>query len=357
MSRRITSALLLTATVALVMPAAAQAAKRTVFMGVPPANQKAFQALKSDVNAFFPNTVRIRKGDTVAFTPVGFHSVDLPPRGGRPLPLITATGKKVAGVADEAGAPFWFNGLDELGFNRLLQQSRFGKTIRLTPQRLRSGLPLADKPKPMNVRFPRAGLFRYYCNVHPRMRGSVRVVGKDRRADSARSIAKRVRTQAATALAEARRVPAATKPPANTVSVGAEGRNGVTYFDFVPKTVTVPVGTSMLFAMPARSTEDHTATTGPGDPAKEPNSYLGALAGSFQRPAFDPRATYPSEQPPAIGALSPALHGNGFWNSGVMDTIAGSPPPPANAVTFAAAGKYRFFCLIHPFMSATVTVQ
>jgi len=26
-------------------------------------------------------------------------------------------------------------------------------------------------------------------------------------------------------------------------------------------------------------------------------------------------------------------------------------------VTFAAAGTYRFFCLIHPFMSATVTVQ
>lgn len=357
MSRRIISTLLLGAAVALAMPAAAQAAQRTVFMGVPPANQKAFQALKSDVNAFFPSAVRIRTGDTVAFAPAGFHSVDLPPRGGRVLPLITPTGKKVTGVNDEAGAPFWFNGLDEVGLNRLLLQSRFGKTVRLTPQRLRSGLPLADKPKPMNVRFPRAGLFRYYCNVHPRMSGTVRVVGKGTRADSARSVAKRVKAQVSAALAEARRVPAATKPPANTVSVGAEGRNGVTFFDFVPKTVTVPVGTSMRFAMPATSTEDHTATAGPGDPAKEPNSYLGALAGSFQRPAFDPRATYPSEKPPAIGSLSPALHGNGFWNSGVMDANAGSPPPPVSAVTFAAAGTYRFFCLIHPFMSATVTVQ
>ena len=37
--------------------------------------------------------------------------------------------------------------------------------------------------------------------------------------------------------------------------------------------------------------EVHTATTGPGDPEKEPTSYLGALAASFNGPAFDSAAS------------------------------------------------------------------
>jgi plastocyanin len=72
---------------------------------------------------------------------------------------------------------------------------------------------------------------------------------------------------------------------------------------------------------------------------------------------FDPRGVYPSEQPPTAAALTPALHGNGFWNTGVMDTVAGTPLPGSNSVTFGAPGKYDFYCLIHPFMKATVTVQ
>ena len=73
--------------------------------------------------------------------------------------------------------------------------------------------------------------------------------------------------------------------------------------------------------------------------------------------SLDPRGVYPSEQPPATGTLTPALHGNGFWSTGVMDTAAGTPLPASNSVTFGAPGTYEFYCLIHPFMHATVTVQ
>ena len=66
----------------------------------------------------------------------------------------------------------------------------------------------------------------------------------------------------------------------------------------------------------------HTATTGPGNPESEPNSYLGQIAASFNSPVFDPRAVYPSEPPGPAGTLTPALHGNGFWNTGVMDTAS-----------------------------------
>ncbi|HVF77716.1 MAG TPA: hypothetical protein VNA28_05420 [Solirubrobacteraceae bacterium] len=341
---------------ALVMPAAAQAAKRTVFMGAPPASQDSFQKRASEVNAFFPSNIRIHRGDTVAFTPVGFHTVDFPPRGGRAVPFYVPTGK-VTGVTDAAGAPFWFNGRDKLAFNPLMFRSNFGKTVTKGAGRVESGLPLADKPKPMNVRFGRTGLFTYFCDVHPGMRGTVRVVARNRPAQSPRAIALSVRRQTASALTTAKSL-AATKPPANVVSVGAAGGRGVEHMGFLPAKLTVAVGTSVRFAMPARSTEAHTATTGPGNPMTDPKSYLGTISGSYQGPTgVDPRATYPSEQPPAVAALTPLLHGNGFWNSGELDAISASPFAPANTVQFAAPGTYEFYCVIHPFMHATVTAQ
>lgn len=356
MSRRTTWTLMFVAGLALVSPGAAQAAKRTVFMGLPPTNQRAFERLGTEVNAFFPRSITIRAGDTVAFAPAGFHTVHFPPRGEGAIPLIVPTGDKLAGVNDAAGVPFWFNGLDQLGLNPLVLRSKFGKTLTLGTRRVQSGLPLGARPKPMNVRFRRTGRFGYFCDVHAGMRGTVRVVRRNRRAHSTRAVTARVRAQVASALSTAKTV-GDTKPPANTVSVGAAGRGGVELMDFVPDRLTVPVGTAVRFAMPARSTEDHTATTGPGNPLREPKSYLGTIAGSFQGSTFDPRATYPSERPPSVGALSPQLHGNGFWNSGVLDARPGPPLPPSSVVTFAAPGTYRFFCMIHPFMDATIRAR
>jgi hypothetical protein len=105
-------------------------------------------------------------------------------------------------------------------------------------------------------------------------------------------------------------------------------------------------------------TEIHTATVGPGDPIKQPSSYLGQIEAGLQGPGLDPRGVYPSEPPGALAALTPAFHGNGFWSSGVIDLDPGTPTvPPRNAVLFAGPGTYQVFCMIHPFMHATVTVQ
>ena len=357
MSMRYTRALCAVAGVALAVPGAAQAATKPVFMGTPPASQKAFEKTGSDVNAFFPRNIRVRAGDSVAFTPVGFHSVDFPAAGGRPLPLISPTGKKITGVNDAAGIPFWFNNADQLGFDKRLLKMKFGKTISKGATRVTSGLPLGDRLKPFKVRFARTGQFTYYCNIHPKMKGTVRVVGKSSPAPSARADALRVRRQAAAALAVAKKLPGSVTPAANTVSLGADGNGGVTFFGFLPDKLTVPAGTTVKFAMPSNSTEDHTATTGPGD-ADKGTGYIGEIAKSFQGAVFDGRATYPSERPGTPPpALSPALHGNGYWSSGVLDAVAASPLPADNSVTFSTPGIYRFVCLIHPFMKGTVTVQ
>jgi hypothetical protein len=109
--------------------------------------------------------------------------------------------------------------------------------------------------------------------------------------------------------------------------------------------------------MPNGSSDIHTATFGPGNPDK-PKEYLGAIAASLQGVVFDGRAIYPSEPPgsPPAG-LSPALHGNGFWNTGLMDALSSSPIPGSGAVTFTEPGTYPYVCLIHTFMKGTITVQ
>jgi plastocyanin len=210
----------------------------------------------------------------------------------------------------------------------------------------------------MRVRFNKAGRFTYYCNIHPGMKGTVRVVGKHSPVPSARSDAARVKAQVAKALAAAKALPTTTKPPANTVSVGAEGKGGVSYFGMLPDKLTVPAGTTVKFAMANGSSDVHTATFGPGDPDQK-TSYLGAIAASFQGPpVFDARGAYPSEPPgsPPV-AITPTLHGNGFWNAGVMDAVAASPLPASGSVTFSTPGTYPFVCLIHTNMKGTITVQ
>ena len=347
--------LLLASGLALALPGAAQAATRTVFMGLPPGNQKAFEKASSDANAFFPASIRSHAGDVVAFTPTGFHTVDMPARGG-PLPLIAPTGKKLAS-ADEAGIPFWFNARDEIGFDKRLLKPSYGKTLVKGQARITSGLPLGNKLKPMKVRFNKAGQFTYFCNLHPGMKGTVRVARKGSPIPSAKSDAARVKTQVAKALAAAKATPATVKSPANTITVGAEGPGGVSYFGMLPDTLTVPVGTTVNFRMPNGSSDIHTATFGPGNPEK-PTEYLGAIAATLQGVVFDGRAIYPSEPPgsPPAG-LSPALHGNGFWNTGLMDALSSSPIPASGAVTFTTPGSYPFVCLIHTFMKGTITVQ
>jgi plastocyanin len=343
------------AAVALAAPAAAGAATKTVTMGVTPKQGKVLQQrLSSDANQFFPGTVTVHVGDSVKFLPYGFHNADFPKRGGDALPLVVP-GAPSSGQVDANGAPFWFNGQPALGLNPALLKSKFGQTVKYTGAKaVNSGLPLQDNPKPFKVRFPKAGKFTYFCDVHPGMKGKVRVK-KDGAIPSNQDDTRSVVKQVADALSAAREL-RRTDAPANTVLLGAANKSGVEYFGMLPRRLTVPLGTTVDFTMSRPSFEVHTATFGPGDPDKDPNSYLGQLAASFQGAEFDPRATYPSEPPGTTASFTSSLHGNGFWNTGLLDSEP-SPPPASGRVTFAQAGSFTFYCLVHPFMKGTVLVQ
>jgi plastocyanin len=350
--------------VAVALPISANAATRTVTMGTAGKNAKKLQKLGSDVNDFFPHTTTIHVGDKVKFSPTGFHTVNFPARGKDPDALVAPTGQLIAGANDAAGLPFWFNGQPNLQFNPVLLAGKYGKKVTLNRKKgLQSGLPLAPKNKPMTVKFTKAGKYTYYCTVHAGMTGKLTVLKHRKRIPSAKAHAKKVKAQYKRDLKIAKRLPG-TNVPAGTVDVGVAGKHGVEFYGMLPAKVTIPSGTSLQFRMSKGSFEDHTATTGPGNPETEPSSYLGQIAASFAGAQLDQRGVYPSEAPSTTATLTPSLHGNGFWNSGVMDTAAGNPLPGANTVKFGeptgvyhVPGTYTFYCMIHPFMKVDVVVQ
>jgi plastocyanin len=344
--------------VAALAPAAAQARTKVVNLGVPPASQAKFDKHGATVQDFFPHGVAINVGDTVSFAPAGFHNLDLPAKGADPDAFALPTGDKVTGVKDAANADFWFNGLDVLSFNPRLFASEFGKKLSYDGTKgIQSGLPLGPGLKPVKVKFRKAGKYTYFCSIHPGMKGTVDVRKRGRKVPTAKQDRKALATQIARDLKVAKRLPKKVVP-AGTVDVGVAGPHGVEYFGMLPAQVKVKVGDTLNFRMTKGSFEAHTATFGPGNPATEKDSYLGGIAGSFEKPPFDSRAVYPSEAPGGSPAtLTSTLHGNGFWNSGLMDTSTATPLPESNSVKFGQKGTYAYYCLLHPDMRGTVVVE
>ncbi|HUR83854.1 MAG TPA: hypothetical protein VMY78_00790 [Solirubrobacteraceae bacterium] len=348
-------------------PGAAQAATKTVSMGVPPKSAGGFEQVGTEVNAFFPTSIAVHTGDSVSFAPAGFHTVHFP-KSGKFTPLQIPGTTAVSGLVDAAGTPFWFNGLTPPQFNpAVFGANLFGKAVTASKTKeIISGptpdVPEGQTPKPLRVKFTKTGLYRYICDLHPGMKGSVRVVAKRARVASKAQDAARVKQQISDALAIAKNLPK-TAVPANSVLVGPQGKKGVHLFGFLPGNLTVPTGTTVTFRMAPNSSEIHTAAFGPGadtfglETPPDPNSYLGQLLAGFQSQAGDPRVDFSSEAPGTPTAvLTPTLHGNGFWSTGIMDGIAASPPPGSGQLTFGTAGVYPYVCLVHPFMKGTITV-
>jgi plastocyanin len=352
MHARIAGALV--AAAVLVAPAAAGAATKTVQAGPFGPKAKDFQDALGDANAYFRRTVTIHKGDKVRWKINGFHSVTFVPDGATfPALIVPDPSTPVAGVTDFAGVPFWFNGQPSLRPNPEAVLPQGGK--KFDPSKLEnSGLPLGEgPPPPYSLRFNRKGTFTYVCVVHGGMQGKVRVVGRNRDIPSVRKDKREARRQQNVTLDRVQQLTTGlgTEDLEKTIQAGNDRRSGATVFKFFPASPSYKVGDTVTLQMAPRSTEAHTFTFGPKD-------YTEQIANTLLGETFEPRGAYPSEPPSAgVPTITTTQHGNGFYNSGILDADPLSPLPSSVKVTFGAAGTYSLVCLIHyPFMASTVTV-
>jgi plastocyanin len=346
-------AALAAATAVLALPTVASAASsRTVFAGPPPTAAglipKSFaKQFSPDANSFFGQKVTIAAGDTISFIQDGFHTIDLPAKGGHALPLVIP-GAIVTGANDAAGSPFWFNGkVPNADVNPTLFSASGGHAYNGSA-RLDSGLPLGSgPPKPFKVKFTKAGTYRFFCDVHPGMSGVVVVKSKGSAIPSNKqyqaTVAKELGGDVKAALKLAKR-----KIAKNKVSVGVASPTGIELFAMFPKKLTVKKNTVVTFSMSPSSRETHTVTFGP-------TAYRNKLAAGFAGAVFPPIGVYPSSPTMPI-TLSPTSHGNGFGNVGIIDRNP-SPFPTSGKVDFTTPGTYHYQCLIHSQMQGTVVVK
>ena len=340
---------------AIAVPASASAATKTVQAGPFGGAQAQFQQSFGDANEFFRRTVTIHRGDRVRWNIFGFHTVTFVPRGDAPPGLIVPDpATPVADVRDAAGQLFWFNGQPSLRPNPLVALPQGSRTH--DPGELaNSGLPLgAGAPPPYTLKFPRTGSFRYLCIVHPGMEGTVKVVKPNRAIPSARKDRRVANRQLGRTLRAVKRLTTGAGLTLDkTMQAGNDRRSGATIFRYFPAQPAYKVGDTVTLQMPPRTTEVHTFTFGPSNGQ---DAYNDQLAAGLLGEVFDPRGAYPSEPPPAVSSYTGTNHGNGFWNSGILDGDAATPLPASTQVTFTAPGSFALICLIHPFMTSTVTV-
>jgi plastocyanin len=343
------------ATILMGLPAVAAARTKTVYAGPPPSARAIAGKLVSksfgikyspDVNAFFLHTITINQGDTVAFRIEGFHNIDLPGKSGKDLPVFVP-GAIATGLNDAAGSPFWFSGhVPGIGFNPAVVvpsgAHRYNGTARIE-----SGLPAGSAP-PFKVRFTKPGTYKFFCDIHPGMIGYVVVKPKGKSVPSAAQDAAALKAQITTDVLSAKKL-AKTKVAPDHVSLGVANSKGVELFAMFPATLRVKAGTVVTFSMAKASRETHMATFGPV-------SYLTALANGFRSPPFSPAAVYPSSPVQPI-ALASTSHGNGFANTGALDSDPSTPLPASGKIKFTQAGTYHFICLIHPWMTGTIVVK
>jgi plastocyanin len=364
--------------ISLVLPLAAGAATWHVYQGLPTKAQKQKAFLGGhDIDAidFFPHKLTIHVGDKVQFVQTAFHQLDLPAVGQKRLTLLVQKGT-VGHVVGADGIPFWYadKGLPDFGFNSRIikghpkvdysptkRAAKHGRHVTYNgKKRVVTPIPFNAGPKPITVRFTRAGTFRYYCDLHPGESGVVRVLRRHKRTPGVKGYKRSLDRQIARDRKVANHIHKHHPLPADTVSVGYAGKHNVEIFRFLPQTLHVTVGTTVRFQISPRSVESHTATTaGPHNPETAPNTTIGQIAASFFAPKFDPRGVYPSDAFGTTGVLTKSSHGEGFWNSGVLDNQDAGPAaatPTFNNVTFDQAGSYDFYCMVHPQMHGRVVV-
>lgn len=154
-------------------------------------------------------------------------------------------------------------------------------------------------------------------------------------------------------------VPAAMEPAAAvgarqlTIIVGA-GEDTTSVNAFLPSTVAVRAGDTVTFEL-GHPNEPHTTSFLSG--TQRPPVAIPIPDGGPTALQIPPSVAFPTRPP---GGPAESYDGTGVASSGIMSNVpAGPPGTPANnafVLTFDTPGTYEYVCLLHPPMTATITV-
>jgi plastocyanin len=350
----------------LALPGAAAAATKTIYAGPPLKKPPAGVPKDVGVNQFFPQAIKVAAGDTITFQRVACPSVSVGKPGHAPKLIGSKPGLTVAGVTDAAGAAAWFNGKPQLAVDSGYFFGSAKSGAKLAGKTISSGFPQGQgAPKPWKVTFPKAGTYEASCPLFPHMTAKITVVGKGKRVPSAKADQAAVKKQLDKAIATAKDLgkQAEGQQPADTIQAGPDSTSGVLLYRFTPAKLTVPVGRPVTLKMGDGTREFHTFTFFTDEKATMDlaKNSLGPLPGgsSSGPPTMGVAALAGFRSEPAGTALTDdgSTHGNGFVNTGLLDTDAKSAFPSQDTITFAKPGAYRFLCLLHPDMTGEIDVQ
>jgi plastocyanin len=286
--------------------------------------------------AYGPDPLVIRVGDRVTWSPVAGHTVTF--TAGKPAPALILPG---SGAGELMLGP----GFAPIGVTPGPTgiSATFDGSAQVSSGDLGQALP--DVPPVMTVTFTKAGTFGYVCLFHPGMRGTVEV--RDASAALPESPAQaKARGQATLGFLQSMiREQAGMVRPGDAAGIhtalaGMGNGYGASALAFINGDKTIARGDTVVWTN-ADPIENHTITYASGGAPPE-----------FIEPR--PQAGGPPQLVIPASVAQPSgntYNGTGMANSGIL-FYGGT-----YALRFdAAPGTYGYLCLLHPWMTGTVTV-
>jgi plastocyanin len=318
-----------------------------------------------DLQGIYPKKPVVHVGDSIDFSIVGFHTIAVQPNGSTVLPIVAPTGGTFAPQSDANGDPFWWAlppGVPAFGLNAAVFTPT-GTTFDGT------ALVHSGGPAPLSVTFTAPGTYQLACEVHPFMRGTVRVVGtgvhvrhfakqekkgmRQLRKDAKRAqkLDKRLTKRANKHHGHGRSHGHKNKVMDHvSVRTGA-GTTRFSLLRFYPMDATVKVGGTVTWKWTGFN-EVHTVTIAPQNVLDDLDATLFGPPGA---PA-NPVGALPTEPPGSPNVHSATVHGNGLLGAGIVRD-PGFAPPNTFTAQFTTPGVFTYECLIHDGMTGTITVK